>query len=84
MFVGLGGGLVVGEGSGVSVAGAGVGVRVGTVPCEVGIAHTTGSIENIANSNIINISAIRFDFTILFSFLLRQRCVLDFKLKVFR
>ena len=54
--VGFGGGWVVGGGLGVSVAGCWVGVREGTVPCERGIAQTTGSIEksvnNIKNSKI--------------------------------
>ena len=45
--VSVAGGLSVGGGGlGVLVTGLDVGVRVGTVPCWSGIAHTTGSIEN--------------------------------------
>jgi hypothetical protein len=62
--VGGGGGCVVGGGGGVFVAGFGVGVLVGTVPCEFGIAHTTGSIENKVKMTNNAASTMRLFFNI--------------------
>jgi hypothetical protein len=64
VLVGFGGGCVVGGGLAVSVTGCSIGVRVGTVPCESGIAQTTGSKENSVNMVTSNIMMAVLDLTI--------------------